>query len=107
VLVAFAGGSGSQVVQRRSDDPRGEGTRDFHFAAFQKVEEAFGVLLLLIGGFNENIGDLHQAFFAGLAGKIGVSVARLRFPGEGGQQIFFGARALKLCHFLESSSTAN
>ncbi len=77
VFVMFARCGGFQVVQRRSDDSGREAASDFDLAALQELEEAFGVFLLLFGGFDENVGDLDKTVLASLTGKIRVAVARL------------------------------
>ena len=36
---------------------------NLHLAAFQELEEAFGMLLFLVGRLFENLGNLHKAIF--------------------------------------------
>ena len=61
-----------------------------NFAAFQKLEQPFGMLFFLLGGFLENVSDLNVTFFFGLAGKIGVAVSGLGFACKCRQNVLLG-----------------
>ena len=60
-----------------------------HLAAVQQLEPQLGVLLLVGGGFLENLRDLHIAILAGLGRIVGVLIPRLTFSGKGRHQIGF------------------
>ena len=94
----FAGGGRLEVFEGVADDTRGEGGGDFDGAAFEVLEEALGVFLFLEGGLLEDLGNLDEAFLLRDAGEEVVAVAGLRFPGEGVQQVLFGAGSLDACH---------
>ena len=68
-FVVFTGGGGFQVVQGRCDHARGKGGRNFDFAPLQELEQPFGVLFFLVGGFGENVGDLDKASFLACLAK--------------------------------------
>ena len=59
-------------------------------AIMEILEPELGVLFLVLGGFEEDGGDLLVAFFLGLGSEIGVFVAGLRLPGECCQQALLG-----------------
>ncbi len=52
------------------------------YAAFQILKKDFGVLLFSVGRFQKNRGDLFITGLFGHTGKIGVTVAGLRFTGK-------------------------
>ena len=66
------------------------GCRNLSVAAFQIIKKDFGMFLFIFRRLGEDIGDLLEAFFAGGAGEIGVTVAGLGLSREGSQQIFLG-----------------
>ena len=63
-------------------------------APFEELEEALGVLLLLLGRLGEYGGDLFVALLLGFACEEYVAAARLALAGEGLQQILFGTGTL-------------
>ena len=65
--------------------------RGGHGVAVQPFEPDFGVLFLVVGGFGEDVGDLDVSVLHSLRRVIGILVAGLAFPGEGGHQIGLGA----------------
>ena len=50
---------------------------DLYHAALEEFEEFLGVLLLLLGGLEEDGGYLLVAFFLGYACEVGVAAAGL------------------------------
>ena len=99
-LVLFSSGCRLEVLKRRADLSCRIGCGNFNVPTLKEVEVAFAVLLFLPRGLLEDIGDLHQAFLAGGAGKVCVPVSRLRFPGKGHKQVPFGFSSLDIgCHF--------
>ena len=83
---------GEQVLLRRADLAGGVAGRDFDHAAFEELEETFGMLLLLFRGLGEYACDLFVSFLLGLAGEEDIAAAGLALAGEGFQQILFGTR---------------
>ncbi len=73
---------GAKVIQGGTDSACGKSLCDLQITALKKLEEALGVLLLLVGGLLEYMGDLHQALFAGGCSKISVAVACLGLSGK-------------------------
>jgi len=102
-LFILAGGGFHQVGNGVGDDSGRKSGGDLNFSAFEELEEALGVLLLLVGGLFENLRNLNVSRLAGDAGKIGVAVARLGFPGERFEQVLFGFGALNGFHNAFSS----
>ena len=98
VFLVLAGCGGLEVVKRAADDAGREGGRHFHGPAFQELEQALGMLLFLTGDLVKGLHHFHVAVFLGLAGKEGVAVAGLGFPGEGGEDVLFGLRSLEGFH---------
>ena len=80
----LAAGRRQEVLGGRADDARRERALDLNLAALEKLEEPLGVLLLLVGRFLEDLGDLDIAVVAGLAGEVGIAVAGLRLAREYG-----------------------
>ena len=67
--------------------------------AFEFLEPHLGVFLFVVGGFQEQCGDLFKAVFFGAACEVGVLVACLGFAGECGLQVLFGLSAsVFVCH---------
>ena len=68
----FTGSGSAQIVKRFADD-----TGNFNHTAFEILEHALGVFLLLVGSFGEDGSNLFVAFFLGGTGKVGVTHAGL------------------------------
>ena len=66
--------------------------------AAEQFEPDFRVLFLVRGSFQEQIGDLDEAFFLGFGSIVGVFVASLGFAGKCGQQVGFCLGALEFFH---------
>ncbi len=98
VLFVLATGGGLEVLDRGADDAGREGGSHFNGAALQELEEALGVLLLLQGGFEEDVGHEHEAFLLSFAGEGIVAVAGLRLAAEGGEDVFLGLGSLERFH---------
>ena len=65
----------------------------------QLLEPELGVLLLVLGGLEEERADLLKALFLGGGSKIGVFIARLGFARKGLPEVLFGLGARVLvCH---------
>ena len=102
-FIVFAGGGFDQVGAGVADHAGRKARGDFQIAAFEELEEPLRVLLLLIGGFGEDVRNLHIPLFFRLAGEEGVAVAGLRFAGEGFQQVLFGFGSFDGFHHTFSS----
>ena len=89
-LFVLARGRSRQVLPRRRYDAGRIAGRNLDHAAFQKLEETFGMLLFLIGRLEKDACDLFEAFLLGHAGEERVARARLRFTGERLEQILLG-----------------
>ena len=63
-------------------------------AVMQELEPDLRVLLLVVCGFGEKLGNLLVAVLLRLRCVIGVLVSRLRLAGKGGHQVRFGLCAL-------------
>ena len=59
------------------------------------LEPELGVFLFIVGGLEEERGDLLEAFLLGLAGEVGVFVACLGFACERESEVFFGLAAFQ------------
>jgi hypothetical protein len=77
VLVVLTGGGRLEVLRAGSNHARGEGSCDLHVTTLEELEEALGVLPLLVGRILEDRRDLDIAFLAGRAGEVGVAIACL------------------------------
>ena len=64
-------------------------------SALQALEPDFGMLLFVVGGFEEDVPDLLIALLLGLRGVEGVFVARLAFAGKRRHQVGFGTASLE------------
>ena len=100
MLVILAAGGGYQIGLAVRDDPGGIGRLNFHFAAFQELEETLGVFLFLQGGFLEDVADQNVAIAFGFGSKEVVTVAGLRFTGKSGQDVFLGLGTFQRFHML-------
>jgi len=81
----------SQKILCRCADYSGRKTGgDFKLTAFKKFKEAFGMLLLLICRFLENIGNLDKTFFLCDTGKICIAITCLTLTGKRFEQILLG-----------------
>lgn len=89
-LFVLARGRSRQVLPRRRYDAGRIAGRNLDHAAFQKLEETFGMLLFLIGRLEKDARDLFETFLLGHAGEERVARARLRFTGERLEQIPLG-----------------
>jgi hypothetical protein len=81
-LMVFAARSSLQVVNSRAYDAGRERSRYFDIAAFEEFEETFGMLLLLIGCFFENVAYLDESLFPCRAGKVSISISGLGLTGK-------------------------
>ncbi len=85
-FVVFAIGGSLQV---------GGGVTD----AVKFLEPQLGVFLFVVGGLQEQFGDLFVAFLLGAASKVGVLVAGLGFACKGGLEVLFGlGSGVLVCH---------
>ena len=63
------------------------------------LEPQLGVFLFVVGGLQEQFGDLFVTFLLCAAGEVGVLVAGLGFTCEGGLEILFGlSSGVLVCH---------
>ena len=76
-LVVLAGGGSGQILSGGAD-------------AVQFFKPQLGVLLLVLGGLQEEGGNLLKALLLGLGGEVGVLVAGLALASEGGVQVLLG-----------------
>ena len=76
-LVVLAIGGSGQVLSSGAD-------------AVQLFEPQLGVFLLVLGGLQEEGGNLLKALLLGLRGEVGVLVAGLALAGKGGVQVLLG-----------------
>ena len=76
-LVVLASGSSGQVLSGSAD-------------AVQLLEPQLGVLLFVLGGLQEESGNLFKAFLLGLRGEVGVLVACLALASESSVQVLLG-----------------
>ena len=90
----FAVGRRLEILGRVADHAGRIGGHDFDVAALEELEEALGVLLLVVGRFQEEGRDLFEAGLLGRAGEIGIAVAGLGLAGESRQQVFLGLGSL-------------
>ena len=65
----LAGRGGGQVVGGLADDAGRVGGRDLGLSALEELEEALGVLLLVLGRLEEDLGDLLVAAFLATLAK--------------------------------------
>ena len=79
-LVVLACGGSGQILGGGAD-------------AVQLLEPQFGVLLLVLGGLQEEGGNLLKALLLGLRGEVGVLVAGLALTSKGGVQVLLGLGA--------------
>ena len=87
-FVVFTIGGGLQV---------GSGIAD----AFQFLEPQLGVFLLVVGGLQEQLGNLFVTFLLCAAGEVGVLVAGLGFACKGGLEVLFGlGSGVLICHMV-------
>ena len=56
------------------------------------------MLLLLIGGLGEYLGDLHESFFPRLAGEVCILIAGLGFAAERGEDVLLGLGTFEAFH---------
>jgi len=99
----FAVGRRLEILGRVADHAGRIGGHDFDVAALEELEEALGVLLLVVGRFQEEGRDLFEAGLLGRAGEIGIAVAGLGLAGESRQQVFLGLDPLiDLAMFIPS-----
>ena len=86
-LVVLALGGGQQVFAGGAD------------AVMQLLVPHLSVLLLVVGGFQKQGGDLLKAVLFGLGSEIGVLVSGLGLAGEGGSQVLLGlGSSVFICH---------
>ena len=97
-FVVFAVRRLGKIFLGRADHAGGKRRRDLQLAALKKLEETFRMLLLLIRGLLENVGDLDKTVLARPARKISIAVARLRLSGKRFEKIFFGFCSLDRLH---------
>ena len=96
--MVLPGRRGLQVLQGGPDLAGGEGRGDLDLPALEKVEEALGVLLFLVGRLLENRADLVEPVLPGLAREVSIPVPGLRFPREGPSEVLFGFRPFQISH---------
>ena len=82
MFVIFTGCRRLQILNSIADNTGRKCRGNLNFTALQEFELTFGMFLLLVGGLLEDPGYLLVALFSGLAGKLGVTVPRLRFARE-------------------------
>jgi hypothetical protein len=83
-----------QVLGGGAEPAGGVGSRDLDLATLEMLVEDLGVLALVLGGLDEERGDLLVAFLLRDGRVEGVAVACLRLTGERLQQVLLGAGAL-------------
>ena len=76
-LFVFTGSGSAQIVERFANHTGGERAGNFDHTAFEILEHALGVFLLLVGSCSEDGSNLFVAFFLGGTGKVGVAHAGL------------------------------
>ena len=79
-LEILAGGGGGKVLGGGADP-------------LQLLEPHFRVLFLVVGGLEEQRGNLLKALLLGLGGEIGILVPGLGLSGKGGLQVFLCLRS--------------
>ena len=78
VLVVLSGGGVLQVLDGLGN-----------LVVVEGLEPQLGVLLLVLGGLEEDVGDLLVSLFLGLGGVVGVLVPGHGLASEGGLQVCF------------------
>ena len=98
MFVVLTAGGLDQVGLAARDDAGGIGGLNFHFAAFQELEQALGVFFFLQSRFRKDVAHEHVTVFLGLGGEVIITVTGLGLTGERGQNIFFGLGAFQRFH---------